>query len=128
MRDMIPAALIAVLAVPAAAQSERGPDGHMVGPQRGDVIDVRGEPAPACAKRAGSRYAAPYRGWRYKPLAAGDRLKRLFYGTRYVIARPARYRLPAPGANRRWIRYGEDAVLVDVRSGRVLRVLANRCW
>jgi hypothetical protein len=52
MRDMIPTALIAVLAVPAAAQTERGPDGHMVGPQRGDVIEVRGEPAPACAKRA----------------------------------------------------------------------------
>jgi Ni/Co efflux regulator RcnB len=128
MRDMIPAALIAALAVPVVAQTERGPDAHIVRPQRGDVIDVRGEPAPACAKRAGSGYVAPYRGWRYKPVAVGDRLKRAFYGTRYVIARPARYRLPAAGGNRRWIRYGGDAVLVDARTGRVLQVLANRCW
>jgi Ni/Co efflux regulator RcnB len=32
-----------------------------------------------------------------------------------------RYRLPRPIANQRWVRYGNDVVLVDVRSGRVVR-------
>ena len=129
MRDMIPAALIAMAAAaPAAAQTERGPDAHIVRPPRGDVIeviDVRGEPASPCGKGGRSAYAAPVRGWKYKPVAPGTRLGAAFYAARYAIAAPSG--LPAARGSRRWIRYGDDAVLVDTRSGRVLKVLAGRC-
>ncbi len=40
-------------------------------------------------------YVAPYRGWNYRPVAAGYRLQPAFYGPRYVIANPEYYRLPA---------------------------------
>ena len=124
MRDMIPAALIAmVAAAPVAAQTVRGPDAHIVRPPRGDVIDVRDD--DPCGKSGPSAYVAPVRGWKYKPVAPGTRLGAAFYAPRYAIAAP--HGLGPARANRRWIRYGEDAVLVDTLSGRVLKVLAGRC-
>ena len=75
-----------------------------------------------------SAYVAPYRGWRYRSLTPGYRLQPGFYGPRYTISNFGRYRLGAPGANRRWIRYGNDLVLVNLRNGRVIQVVRNRYW
>ena len=71
-------------------------------------------------------YVAPYRGWTYRSLTPGYRLQPGFYGSRYTITDFGRYRLGYPGANRRWIRYGNDLVLVNVRNGRVIQVIRNR--
>ncbi|WP_156680029.1 RcnB family protein [Sphingomonas profundi] len=68
----------------------------------------------------GPAYAGP-RGWRYRPIGVGGRLAPIYYGPRYVIADPYRYRLPRPGVNR-WVRYGNDVLLVNPRSGRVVTV------
>lgn len=68
------------------------------------------------------------RGYRYRPVEAGYRFTPNYYGQRYWVADPHRYRLPAAGANRRWIRYGNDVVLVNVRNGRVLDVHRNFFW
>ena len=68
------------------------------------------------------RYIGPERGWRYRPVAVGHRFDPAFYGSRYVIADPYRYRLPPVRGFNRWVRYGNDVVLVDARSGRVLEV------
>jgi Ni/Co efflux regulator RcnB len=73
-----------------------------------------------------SNYVAPYRGWSYRSLTPGYRLQPGFYGSRYTVNDYGRYRLGAPGANRRWIRYGDDLVLVNVRNGRVMQVIRNR--
>lgn len=73
------------------------------------------------------RYAAP-RGYAYRPVGVGYGLNRAFYGQRYQIADPYRYRLPAAGGNRQWVRYGNDVLLVNMRNGRVLAVHRNFFW
>lgn len=73
-------------------------------------------------------YVAPYRNWRYRPVTVGYRLEPAFYGSRYYITDYGAYRLHAPGRWQRWIRYGDDLVLVNVRTGRVLDVVHYRYW
>lgn len=70
----------------------------------------------------GPRYAPPVRGWRYRPVAVGYALPGQFYHQRYWINDPYRYRLPVAGPDRRWVRYGNDVLLVNVRNGRVITV------
>lgn len=69
----------------------------------------------------GPAYVGPRANWRYRPVAAGYRFEPVFYGQRYWID-PVRYRLPPAGAFQRWVRYGNDVVLVNVRTGRVISV------
>ncbi len=72
-------------------------------------------------------YQAP-RGQRYRPVSVGYRFQPAFYHNRYWVSNYSTYRLPNPGYGHRWIRYGNDVVLIDVRSGRVLRVLSDFFW
>jgi Ni/Co efflux regulator RcnB len=74
------------------------------------------------------RYRAPYRNWTYRTLRPGYRLQPGFYGRTYYITDYGRYRLHRPGYNQQWIRYGDDLLLVNVRTGRVIQVLRNRYW
>jgi len=117
--------LIVATAVPAAASVQSAPDAHMIRRERGDIIDFSKGPRIYPGDRRGV-YVAPLPGWRYRPVRAGDRLRPPFYGPAYVIADVSRYGLPAARGERRWIRYGDDLLLVNVRSGRVLKVLAGR--
>ena len=78
--------------------------------------------------RRHSAYAAPYRNWRYRPVTTGYRLQPAFYGSRYYISDYGRYHLQAPARWQRWIRYGDDLLLVNVRTGRVLQVIHYRYW
>ncbi|MFW2830636.1 RcnB family protein [Sphingomonas sp. ID0503] len=71
-------------------------------------------------------YVGP-RGWSYRPVNVGYRLQPVYYGNRYVVSDYGRYRLPAPGANR-WVRWGNDVLLVNVRTGRVLQVNQGFFW
>lgn len=73
-------------------------------------------------------YVAPHRNWRYRPVAVGYRLEPAFYGSRYYINDYGVYGVGAPGRNRQWIRYGDDLLLVNLRTGRVLRVMPNAIW
>ncbi|USU06521.1 DUF1090 family protein [Sphingomonadaceae bacterium OTU29MARTA1] len=67
-------------------------------------------------------YAGP-RGYRYRPVNVGYRFAPQYYGQRYWINDYNTYRLPRPGYGyQRWVRYGNDVVLVDTRSGRVAQV------
>ena len=68
------------------------------------------------------RYYAP-RGYVYRPVRTGVVLQRGFYAPRYVIADPYRYRLPRAYGAQRWVRYGNDVLLVNTRNGRVLQVI-----
>jgi Ni/Co efflux regulator RcnB len=77
------------------------------------------------AFRAGT-YRGP-RGYRYRPVATGYRFAPTYYGTRYAID-PSTYRLPRAGANQRWVRYGNDVALVNLRNGRVLTVYRDFFW
>ena len=73
-------------------------------------------------------YVAP-RGYRYRPVRVGARLdSNLFWGSRYWInARD--YYLPQPRHNyQRYIRYGNDVLLINTRNGRVIAVYDRFFW
>lgn len=72
----------------------------------------------------GPAYVGP-RGFAYRPVTPGYRFAPDYYHRRYWIADPMAYRLPPPGMNQRWVRYGRDVVRVDLRSGRVLQVYGS---
>jgi Ni/Co efflux regulator RcnB len=76
-----------------------------------------------------SAYVAPYRSWNYRPVSVGYRLRPVFYDQRYYISDYGAYRLQAPHRRwLRWIRYGDDLLLVNTRTGRVLDVVHYRSW
>ena len=66
-------------------------------------------------------YAGP-RGYSYRPVTVGYRFQPGYYSRNYWVNDYGRYRLGRPGLNQRWVRYGNDVVLVNVRNGRVLAV------
>ncbi len=78
--------------------------------------------------RRHNAYVAPHRNWTYRPVTVGYRLQPAFYGTRYYITDYGSYHLRAPGRWQRWVRYGDDLLLVNVRTGRVLQVIHYRSW
>ncbi|CAN5212208.1 hypothetical protein BH09PSE3_BH09PSE3_02790 [soil metagenome] len=63
--------------------------------------------------------------FRYRAFSPGIRITSGYYAPRYYINDYARYRLPRPGYNQRWVRHYNDVLLVDVRGGRVIDVLRN---
>jgi Ni/Co efflux regulator RcnB len=73
-------------------------------------------------------YAAPYRNWSYRRVPVGYHLRRDFYAPRYTISNYGYYGLRAPGRYLRWVRYGPDLLLVDVRYGRVVQVIPGRFY
>lgn len=72
-------------------------------------------------------YVGP-RGYAYRPVTVGYRFAPVYYGSRYWIADPWTYRLPRAAGNRRWVRYGNDVVLVNIRNGRVIQVYNGFFW
>lgn len=73
-------------------------------------------------------YVAPYRNWNYRPVTIGYRLSPVFYSPRYYITDYGFYHLRMPPPWERWIRYGDDLLLVNLRTGRVLEVIHYRYW
>ena len=144
MRKMIIAGLMAAIALPTAAQAQsraeirrdrqelreeqrelrdaqRYGDRRDVREERRDVRDARQELREDRRDRRQrsrnyTRYYAPSRNWTYRPVYQGYNLQPQFYSQRYY----------APGyrvqRNARWIRYGDDLLLVNTRNGRVLQV------
>jgi hypothetical protein len=74
------------------------------------------------------RYYSPYNNYRYNRLSIGFRLGSLFYGSRYWINDPWQYRLPEAYGPYRWVRYYDDALLVDTYSGEVVDVIYDFFW
>ena len=152
MRKYILLGLIAAVAVPGIAPAQsRGEirrDRQEVREQREDLQDARRrgdrgdireerrdlrearqelrEDRRDRQERRRTQYVAPYRDWRYTAVTPGYRLRSGFYGSRYQITDLGYYRLRPATRNQRWIRYGDDLVLVNVRNGRVLQVIRNR--
>ena len=73
-------------------------------------------------------YHAPYRGYYYRPLSIGFMLDSLFFSSRYWINDPWQYRLPSAYGPYRWVRYYDDALLVDIYSGEVVDVIRDFFW
>ena len=68
-------------------------------------------------------------GWRsdnrYQTFRPGIRIGVGYYTPRYYINDYARYHLPNPGWNQRWVRHYNDVLLIDIRSGYVIDVYRN---
>lgn len=153
MKKFIAAALavavIVPMAAPVAAQAQRqhrndrddhrgdrGRQDHRGdrrGPDRGfnerthnwgdnDWRDYRGRNRGVYAR---GNWRAPFR---YQAFRPGLRIGASFYGSRYVINDPWRYRLPQAGYGRVWVRHYDDLLLVDTRRGTVVRVINNFYW
>jgi len=63
--------------------------------------------------------------WRYQTFRPGARIGAGYYGQRYWIADPWRYRLPNPGRYQRWVRNYDDVLLIDTRRGIVIDVIRS---
>jgi Ni/Co efflux regulator RcnB len=75
------------------------------------------------------RYYNPYGyDYGYRRFSVGIYLNSLFYGRNYWISDPWTYRLPDPGYGYRWVRYYDDVLLVDTRSGYVVDVIYDFFW
>lgn len=72
-------------------------------------------------------YIDPF-GWSYRPWQLGWSLPSRFYSTRYWINEPWEYRLPPVAPPYRWIRYYDDVLLVDLRTGRVVDRIPDFFW
>jgi Ni/Co efflux regulator RcnB len=71
---------------------------------------------------ARGNWNAPFR---YNSFRNGGRIRADYYGSRYWIADPSRYRLPPAGRYQRWVRHYGDVILVDTRRGIVIDVYRN---
>ena len=74
------------------------------------------------------RYYSPYRSHRYRRIGIGYTLDNLFFGSRYWIDDPWRYRLPEVYGPYRWVRYYDDVLLVDIYNGDVVDVIYDFFW
>ncbi len=102
MKKLFIAAIAAAAILPSAAMAQHY-DRH---DNKVVVVDHRG---PAANKR----------------IVVGTRIEPGFIARQEVIRQPARYRLARASANTRWLRVHDDAVLVNLRTGRVLNVAFN---
>jgi Ni/Co efflux regulator RcnB len=148
MRELIFTGLMAALVIPAAASAQTGEirkDERKVDSQNeqlqravdsGNLKDI--EKHAKGARRAGKElrhdrdqfarkhYVAPYADWNYSALTPGATLRPAFYGANYSVGHPDGYELHRAKRNQRWVRYGDDLVLVDKRSGTVVEVVSGR--
>ncbi len=76
---------------------------------------------------AGPRHNGPAfawpRGYAYQPWGVGYRLPRAFGGRPYWVQNPGFYRLPPAYRGARWVRYGPDALLIQIGNGVVLQAV-----
>jgi len=72
-------------------------------------------------------YWDPY-GYRYRNFSIGFSLWPSYYGSRFWLNDPWQYRLPPTYGPYRWIRYYDDALLVNIYTGQVVDVERNFFW
>jgi hypothetical protein len=73
------------------------------------------------------RYSDPY-GWGYRRWSIGYSLWPSYYGSNYWLDDPWMYRLPPAYGPYRWVRYYDDALLVNIYTGHVVDVVYNFFW
>lgn len=75
------------------------------------------------------RYYAPY-GWNYgyRRFGIGFSLSSILFSQNYWISDPDYYRLPPAYYPYRWVRYYNDALLVDIETGEVVDTVYDIFW
>ena len=74
-----------------------------------------------------SFYFDPF-GWNYRRYNIGWRMWPSYYGQDYWLNDPWQYRLPPAYGPYRWVRYYDDALLVNIYTGTVVDVIYNFFW
>ena len=72
-------------------------------------------------------YTDPF-GWNYRRWGIGSYLYPSYYSSSFWLDDPWHYRLPPVYGPYRWVRYHNDAFLVDIFSGQVVDVIYNFFW
>ena len=72
-------------------------------------------------------YYDPF-GWSYRRWSIGSFLWPRYYGSSYWLNDPWHYRLPPAYGPYRWVRYWDDALLVNIYTGQVVDVINNFFW
>jgi Ni/Co efflux regulator RcnB len=72
-------------------------------------------------------YYDPF-GWDYIQYWIGWRLWPDYYASNFWITDPWYYRLPPAPLGTRWVRYYNDALLVDIYTGEVIDVIHDFFW
>lgn len=72
-------------------------------------------------------YFDPF-GWNYQRYNIGWRMWPHYYGQEYWLNDPWQYRLPPAYGPYRWVRYYDDALLVNIYTGSVVDVIHNFFW
>lgn len=70
-----------------------------------------------------SNWRAPFA---YHSWDRGARINPRYYHARYTIS--DHYRMPRASRNMRWVRHYDDALLINIRTGRVIDVQRNYFW
>ena len=74
------------------------------------------------------RYYAPRYSRGYSRLSIGFTIGSPYYASSYWINDPWAYRLPSVYGPYRWVRYYDDVLLIDIRTGHVVDVEYNFFW
>ncbi|HEV2043164.1 MAG TPA: RcnB family protein [Sphingomicrobium sp.] len=72
-------------------------------------------------------YSDPF-GYSYRRFGIGSYLYPNYYQSNYWINDPWQYRLPPAYGPYRWVRYHNDALLIDIYSGEVVDVIHGFFW
>ena len=72
-------------------------------------------------------YYDPF-GWSYRRWSLGSFLYPNYYGSRFWLNDPWHYRLPPAYGPYRWVRYWNDALLVNIYTGQVVDVIHSFFW
>lgn len=92
---------------------------------REDLRDYRQYRADNRGAFRGPAFRANFRYQQFRP---GVRIAPAYYGQRYIVNNYRAYRLPIPGARQQWVRHYNDMLLVNARTGTVIRVIPNFYW
>jgi Ni/Co efflux regulator RcnB len=115
-------------AAPRKAEPYSGPTRYQA------VTQPQGLTRPAATERntyqhnyqaSRSYRVGPYRapaGFRARSWAYGQILPRLYWASQYILAYYWLFNLEVPPMGCEWVRYGDDALLVDTSTGEILQV------
>jgi Ni/Co efflux regulator RcnB len=91
--------------------------------RRADVTQYRRN-VDAPRRFRAAAYQAP-RGYSYRRWSYGQRLPAIYFGSNYRLADFVSYGLFGPPDGYVWVRYGDDALLVDEETGEIIQVDYN---
>lgn len=102
-------------------------------PQRMAMRDVRRDTRPAWQVQRDSNrqlYRAPqFRApFHYQRFSVNSRIDQRMSASSYRLSDYSRYRLPRPDRYQTYVRHYNDLLLVNTRTGRVVRVYNNFYW